>query len=216
MERRVQVAVTNRQEHLLKHSLIRGMVVRFSCEEARARAYEALRAFPLILLLLAHDYPTRIWLLDEGESPASVFHGLPLPARFASHPGEATQCEGVTLPVNGGVAIFSSWSSLLVLRHEFAHAVTTFLSPQARVEMLHRYRHALECSAFVEPLASLNPAEYAACGLSSYLTEERRERLEAVDPALAATVHRLMTAAERVSRMLHYPTSANLRLSTRA
>ena len=208
--------MTDHQQQPLKRALIRGMLVRSSCKEARARAYEALKAFPLFLLLLAHGYPTRIWLLDEGESPGSAFHNLPQGRPPVGYPGDVERCRGVTVPVSGGVAIFSSWSSLLVLRHEFAHAVTTFLSPQARAEMLHRYRHALECDAFVEPLASLNPAEYAACAFSSYFIKERRERLEAVDPGLAATVCRLMTEAERVSRWLYHRNSASLGLSRQA
>ena len=54
----------------------------------------------------------------------------------------------------------------------------------------------------MEPLAACNLAEYTACALSSHFFVERRQRMEAVDPALAETVFCLLKEAEHLSHWL--------------
>lgn len=195
--------VAKRRQHLRKARLIDGMLTHSPSDAARTRLHQALAVFPLYLLRLAHDYPTRIWLLDQGErlsSAAILGRSIGSRHRYGSR-ADIDKCEGLTTVVDRTVAVVSAWQSTLVLRHEFAHAVTTFLSAGARGRFVQLYERARQRGWFVEPLAAENPGEYTACALSSYF-EYRRQELFAVDPPLLAVVHQLVLEAEELSLRL--------------
>src|SRR3990170_2650534 len=55
-----------------KRELIEGMLVHSPHQAATDKTIVALEVFPLYLLMLSHDFPTRLWILDRGEKPSSA------------------------------------------------------------------------------------------------------------------------------------------------
>lgn len=187
-----------------KRDLIKQMIVRSPHSNATEKAVAALEAYPLLLLLLACDYPTKLWILDKGEKPSSagILNESILAKRWHSTNITIDECEGITDVVDNFVAMVVSWKTLLILRHEFAHAVTTFFSPSTRKQLQALYVGAKRRGEFTEPLAKESLAEYAACGLSYYFFPDLREELRATDGDLFNLVRGLVTEAEAVSTQI--------------
>ena len=190
-----------------KRDLILGMICHSPHEVATEKMVLALEAYPLLLLLLAHDYPTKIWILDRGEKPSSaaILNDEVRAKRWHDSGVSLDECEGLTDVVDDYVAVVVSWKTLLLMRHEFAHAITTFLSPTARRRLEQLYREAKARNQFTEPLASESIGEYVACGLSYYCFPDLREELRHVDAGLYHAVGRMLGQAEAVSRLLLAP-----------
>ncbi|MCL5264651.1 MAG: hypothetical protein M1343_05585 [Chloroflexi bacterium] len=190
-----------------KHELIEGMIVRSPHQMAAEKMVAALEVYPLLLLLLAHDHPTKIWILDRGEAPSSaeILNDSVRQKRW--HAGRLCidDCDGITEVVGNYVAVVVSWRTLLAMRHEFAHAVTTFFSPTTRQKLNTLYREAKTRGAFTEPLASESIGEYVACGLSYFFFPDLREELKEVDPDLHDLVEDLLRQADEISEMISEP-----------
>lgn len=187
-----------------KRQLIEEMVARSPHPEATERLVFALEAYPLLSLLLARDYPTHIWLLDDGEksSSAEILDQAARERKWHRAGISVDDCEGLTEVVGRSVVVVANWRSLLVLRHEFAHVITTFFSPSARQCLQWLYQRASERGQFVEPLASESLAEYVACGVSYLFFDDLRQELKKTDAGLLAAVSKLIDQSERLSRQL--------------
>jgi len=187
-----------------KRELIEGMIVRSPHPAATGRLITALEVYPLATLMLAHDYPTKIWILDRGEkvSSAGILTQRILHRRWHSAGIGVDDCEGLTDVAPGYVAVVTSWRSLLVMRHEFAHAVTTFFSAPFRQQLRQLYDEARLRGQFTEPLAGESIGEYVACGLSYHFFPDLRTELMAVDPALYRLIDRFIAQAEDLSMRL--------------
>ena len=184
-----------------KRDLIEGMVVRSPHRVALEKLVVALEAYPLYLLMLAHDHPTRIWLLDRGEpvSSAAILDDEARGRRWHSAGITVDECDGLTDVVGDQVVMVVSWKTLLLMRHEFAHVVTTFFSPRVRGYLETLYAHAKQRGAFTEPLAAESLGEYIACGLSYYFFPDLRDELLQVDEPLYRLVDDILRRAEAVS-----------------
>ena len=184
-----------------KRDLIEGMIARSPHEPATSRMIEALEVYPLVLLMLAHDYPTRVWLLDKGEkvSSAKILTKRMLRRRWHSAAIGVDDCEGLTDVAPGYLAIVTGWRTPLLMRHEFAHAVTTFFSAATRRWLCHLYHEACLSGRFAEPLARESIGEYVACGLSYYFSPDLSAELRSVDPRLYDVIDRFVGEAEHIS-----------------
>ncbi len=187
-----------------KRELIEGMISRSPHPAATGRLVTALEVYPLSLLLLAHDYPTKIWVLDRGEkvSSAGILTQRILHRRWHSTAIGVDDCEGLTDVAPGYVAVVTSWRTLLVMRHEFAHAVTTFFSESLRRQLHQLYEDARMRGQFTEPLAAESIGEYVACGLSYYFFPDLRAELRSTDPGLYRLIDRFIGQAEDLSARL--------------
>lgn len=187
-----------------KRDLIEGMIIRSPHEVATNKTLVALGAYPLYLLMLAHDFPTKLWILDRGEKPSSagIINEAVRSKRWHSARICIDDCEGVTEFIDNYVAVVVSWRTLLAMRHEFAHAITTFFSPTTRQRLDHLYRQAVSRDVFVEPLAAESIGEYAACGISYYFFPDLRKELQEVDPDLYELVADLLQQAEEISSLI--------------
>jgi hypothetical protein len=177
------------------------MIVRSPHPQATEKLIAALEAYPLLLLLLAHDHPTRIWILDRGEkaSSAQILTPQMRVRRWHSAGLGIDDCEGLVDVAPGYLALVTGWRTLQVMRHEFAHVATTFFSPATRHHFQRLYEEALRQDAFAEPLARESVGEYVACGLSGYLSDELRPGLQGTDPGLYRAVERFLREAEELS-----------------
>jgi hypothetical protein len=184
-----------------KRDLIEQMIVHSPHPVATEKMVVALEVYPLLLLLLACDHPTKLWILDRGEKPSSaeILNESALAKKWHTAGISIDECEGVTEVVDDYVATVVSWKTLLIMRHEFAHAVTTFFSPSTRNALLRLYQEAKGRERFTEPLAMESLGEYAACGLSYYFFPDLREELKSVDRKLFDLVHGLLAEAEELS-----------------
>lgn len=184
-----------------KRQLIEGMIVRSPHPGAREKMVKALEAFPLLILMLAHDHPTKIWILDRGETPSSaeILNDEVRERRWHSRAVAIDECEGLTDVVDNYVAMVVSWRTMLVMRHEFAHVATTFLAPSVRVELERLFRNARARDSFVEPLACESIGEYFACGFSYYLFPDLKQELREIDADLYNLIERTVMQAELVS-----------------
>lgn len=164
----------------------------------------ALEAYPLLYLLLASEHPTCIWILDRGErvSSAEILTPEMRGRRWHSTQTSIDECEGLTDAAPGFIAMVTSWRSLLVMRHEFAHVVTTFFTPDQREMLARLYQRALALNQFIEPLARESVGEYLACSLSYVFFDDLSEELARFDPLLHRFVSRLLSRAEDVSRRI--------------
>ena len=184
-----------------KRQLIEGMIVRSPNNVATEKMVKALEVYPLLILMLAHDHPVKIWILDRGEAPSSaeILDEAAKNRRWHSNRICVDECEGLTDVVDNYVAVVVSWKTLLVMRHEFAHAATTFIGPSVRQELERLFREARQRRQFVEPLAAESLGEYIACGMSYYFFPDLREELQQTDPALHDLVAEMLRQAEVVS-----------------
>lgn len=190
-----------------KRDLILDMITHSPHDAATEKTVLALEAFPMLLLLLAHDHPTKIWILDRGEKPSSarILSDEVRARRWHTAGIGVDDCEGITDVVDDYIAVVTSWKTLLLMRHEFAHASTTFLSPRARKQLEQLYHAAQTRNQFTEPLAAESLGEYVACGLSYYCFPDLRDELRAVDPALFRLVEHVLGQAEAVSQQICPP-----------
>ncbi|MCL5959683.1 MAG: hypothetical protein M1358_10295 [Chloroflexi bacterium] len=202
--RKITDALRTKLGSRTKRDLIEQMIARSPHEIATQKAVAALQVYPLSLLLLACDYPTKLWILDRGEKPSSaeILDGTVLGKKWHSSGISIDECEGITDVVGNYVAIVVSWKTLLIMRHEFAHAATTFFSPSTRDRISALYREALGRGDFTEPLAKESLGEYAACALSYYFFPDLKEELQTVDPNLFNLVHSVLDEAELLSRLI--------------
>jgi hypothetical protein len=187
-----------------KRELIESMVVRTPHLHASEKLIIALEPYPLLYLLLASEHPTRIWILDRGEavSSAEILTPQMRGRRWHSTQISIDECEGLTDAAPGFIAMVTSWRSLLVMRHEFAHVVTTFFTPDERATLTRLYMRAHALNQFVEPLARESIGEYLACSLSYLFFDDLSEELARIDPPLHRFVTRLLSHAEDISRRI--------------
>jgi hypothetical protein len=187
-----------------KADLIEGMIARSPHRSATQKMVRALDVYPLLLLMQAHDYPTKIWILDKGEkvSSAEILDAAARQRRWHSAEMAVDDCEGVTDVVGDSVAMVTSWKSMLVMRHEFAHAITTFFPPRVKRCLNGLYCRAKERGRFTEPLASQSLAEYAACAVSYLFFDDLRRQLQEVDSDLLTLVSRYVEQTEVISRQM--------------
>ncbi len=187
-----------------KRNLIERMITRSPHSMASEKAITALEVYPLLLLMLACDHPTKLWILDKGEKPSSarILDQAILTKKWHSTNITIDDCEGITDVVENYVAMVVSWKTLLVMRHEFAHAATTFFSPSTRGRIKALYQDALRRGEFTEPLAKESLAEYAACGLSYYFFPDLKAELESVDAGLFSLVACVLNEAESLSSLI--------------
>ncbi len=187
-----------------KRELIQSMLVRSPHNAATEKLMVALEAYPLIHLLLASEHPTKIWVLDRGEKVSSA--GILTPAmrerRWHSTNLSIDDCEGLTDAAPGLVAMVTSWKSVLVMRHEFAHVITTFFTPDQRAALTQLFLRARTINQFTEPLARESIGEYVACAISGFFFDDLREALLHLDPFLYRFVSRLLGRAEDLSRVI--------------
>lgn len=190
-----------------KRELIEGMIARSPHRAATEKVLVALEVYPLFLLMLARDFPTRLWILDRDEKPSSaeILNDHVRNKRWHSARICIDDCEGVTELVDGYIAVVVSWKTLLTMRHEFAHALTTFFSVGTRQKLEYLYRDARRRGAFTEPLAAESIGEYIACGLSYYFFPDLRQELQQVDPGLYELVENLLQQAEEISSLISQP-----------
>lgn len=190
-----------------KRQLIEGMIVRSPHAMATEKMVHALEVFPLWLLFFAAEHPTKIWILDRGERPSSaeILDHVARAKRWHSRQITVDQCEGLTDVVGDYIAVVVSWKTLLVMRHEFAHAVTTFFSPETRQHLHVLYQAALERDVFVDDLARESIGEYIACAMSHYFFPDLRAELAATDERLHDFVGSLLRQAELLSEQLIAP-----------
>ncbi len=187
-----------------KRDLIRGMLVRSPHAGATEKLMLALEAYPLSYLLMASEYPTRIWILDRAEklSSAEILTTEMRERRWHSTQITIDECEGLTDIAPGYVAMITSWRSILVMRHEFAHVVTTFFTPYERAELGVIYAQAQVTNRFLEPLARESIGEFFACALSYWFFEDLAHELAEFDPMLFRFIRSLMHRAEEFSRLI--------------
>ena len=187
-----------------KRQLIEAMISRSPHQSASRKVVAALEVYPLFMLLMAQDFPTRIWILDRGEktSSAEILDDAARMRRWHSQGIQIDDCEGLTDVVHNHIAVVVTWKSLLTIRHEFAHASTTFFSPKVRSALEALYRRALHQNTFVEPLAGESLGEYVACAMSYYFFDDLREELKATDLPLYHLVDGMLGKAEAVSERL--------------
>jgi len=187
-----------------KRDLITQMLVRSPHPGATEKLMVALEPYPLIYLLLAAEFPTRIWIIDRGEpiSSAEILTSEMRNRRWHSTGIHIDECEGLTDAAPSYLAMISSWRSLLVLRHEFAHVVTTFFSPQERAVLNQLYSRAHALNHFMEPLARESIGEYLACSLAYTFFEDLNQELARFDPALHRYVSRLRDRADDFSQAI--------------
>jgi hypothetical protein len=192
-----------------KRDLVEGMIVRAPHQLAIEKTHIALETYPLFLLMLAHDFPTKLWILDRGERPSSaeILNDQIRQRRWHSRRICIDDCDGVTELIDGYVAVVVSWKTLLAVRHEFAHAVTTFFSTTVRNRLSRLYSEAKKRGDFIQPLASEGLAEYAACGLSYMFFHDLREELRIIDPDLFKVMENLLRQAEEISEIIAQPES---------
>lgn len=185
-----------------KKELIQGMIIRSPHHVATEKMLMALEPYPLLLLMLAHDYPTKIWILDRGEklSSSEILTEEMRCRRWHSNGIGIDECEGLTDVAEGYVAVVVSWKTLLIMRHEFAHATTTFLSAKIRRRLERIFGEARARNCFTEPLAGESIGEYIACGMSYFLSPDLREELKDVDLDLHNLVEDILSQAEAISR----------------
>ena len=187
-----------------KTDLIEGMIARSPHRAATDRLVQALEVYPLLMLLLAHDHPTRIWLLEKGEksSSAEILDEAARARKWHNAELGIDDCEGLTEVVGTSVVMVVSYRSLLVMRHEFAHVITTFFSPSARRSLRWLFERAKERGQFTEPLAAESLGEYVACAVSYLFFNDLRQELADVDADLLAAVAKLIGHSEQLSRRL--------------
>ena len=187
-----------------KAQLIEEMVSRSPHPAATSKLVMALEVYPTLLLMLAREFPTKIWILDKGEKPssASILTASMKQRRWNSGGITVDECEGITDLAPGYIGMVVSWRTLMVMRHEFAHAATTFIPPRMRSELTQLYQQAKAEDRFIEPLAAENLGEYFACGLSSYYFEDLRQELVEMDPRLYQVLHRFHEGTEALSKDL--------------
>ncbi len=187
-----------------KRELIESMVVRTPHPHAAEKLIVALEPYPLLYLLLASEHPTRIWILDRGEtiSSAEILTPQMRERRWHSTQISIDECEGLTDAAPGFIAMVTSWRSLMVMRHEFAHVVTTFFTPEERAALTRLYLRAQAQNQFIEPLARESIGEYLACSLSYLFFEDLADELAHFDPPLHRFVTRLLSHAEDISRRI--------------
>ena len=190
-----------------KRELINGMITRSPHAAAAEKTLVALEVYPLFLLMLANDFPTKVWILDRDEKPSSaeILNDAARNKRWHSARICIDDCDGVTEFIDGYVAVVVSWKTLLAMRHEFAHALTTFFSPQTRHKLEHLYREAKMRGSFMEPLAAESIGEYVSCALSYYFFPDLREELQKVDPDLHDLIDGLLREAEEISLLISQP-----------
>ena len=187
-----------------KRELIQTMLVRSPHVGATEKLMLALEAYPLSYLLMASEYPTRIWILDRDEklSSAAILTEEMRGRRWHSTRITIDECDGLTDVALGYVAMVTSWRSMLVMRHEFAHVATTFFAPRERAELGALYLQAQRTNHFLEPLARESIGEYLACALSAWFFEDLAKELASFDPLLFRFVRGLMRRAEGLSRSI--------------
>jgi len=187
-----------------KRDLIRSMLVRTPGAEATEMAVSAIEVYPLIYLLLACEHPTRIWLLDVGErlSTAGILTPEMRNRRWHSSGIGIDECEGLVDVAPEYLAMVSSCRTELVLRHEFAHVVTTFFNSEERSTLSQLYSRASKANRFTEALARESLGEFVACALSYSFFGGLARRLATLDPALYEFVAHLRSRAESVSQAL--------------
>ncbi|MBI2939686.1 MAG: hypothetical protein HYY04_04540 [Chloroflexi bacterium] len=190
-----------------KRQLIEATIARSPHEAATEKLILALEVFPLLSLLLAAEHPVRIWLLDQGERPSSaaILNETARQRRWHRSQIGPDDCEGLTDVVGGCVVVVVSWRTLLVMRHEFAHALSTFLSSGSRVHLRALYEAALQGDTFTEDLARESIGEYFACALGYYHFPDLRAELLATDPSLHDFIATILSHAEETSQQLLAP-----------
>src|SRR6185437_201609 len=160
-----------------KRDLIQNMLARSPHPAATEKLMIALEAYPLVYLLLASEHPTEIWVLgrDEKVSSAEILTPEMRERRWHSTNMSIDECEGLTDAAPGLVAMVTSWRSVLVMRHEFAHVVTTFFTPDQRAGLSQLFLRARATNHFTEPLARESIGEYVACAISYLFFDELRD-----------------------------------------
>ena len=187
-----------------KRDLIQNMLKRSPLPAATEKLMLALEAYPLVYLLLASEHPTKIWVLDRDEkvSSAEILTPEMRARRWHSTNISIDECEGLTDAAPGLVAMVTSWRSVLVMRHEFAHVVTTFFTPDQRARLGQIFLRAQVTNHFTEPLARESIGEYVACAISYLFFDELRDDLLHFDPVLYRFVARLLSRAEDLSQTM--------------
>lgn len=184
-----------------KREIIQSMVARSPHAAATEKLVAALEVYPLSYLLLASDYPTRIWILDRGEktSSAEILTAEMRGRKWHSTAIGIDDCEGLVDVASTYLAMVTSWRTLLVMRHEFAHVVTTFFSSEERATLARLFQRAHTENHFAEPLARESLGEYVACALTYSFFPDLDERLARFDASLHRFVTRLRARAEDLS-----------------
>lgn len=184
-----------------KREVIQSMVVRSPHLAATDKVVAALDVYPLSYLLLASDYPTRIWILDRGEktSTAEILTAEMRGRKWHSTGIGIDDCEGLVDVAPSYLAMITSWRTLLVIRHEFAHVVTTFFSSEERATLARLFQRARTDNRFPEPLARESLGEYIACALTYSFFPDLDARLAHFDAPLHRFVTRLRARAEDLS-----------------
>jgi hypothetical protein len=174
------------------------MLTRSPHPQATEKLMLALEAYPLLYLLQACEHPTRIWILDRGEvvSSAEILTPEMRLRRWHSTQISIDECEGLTDAASDYIAMVTSWYSLLVMRHEFAHVITTFLSREEREGLMRLYLRARHHDHFIEPLARESIGEYVACALTYTFFPDLSDELASFDPSLYRFLSRLRDRAE--------------------
>ncbi|HEX5416923.1 MAG TPA: hypothetical protein VFZ25_14765 [Chloroflexota bacterium] len=187
-----------------KRDLIADMLVRSPHPAATEKLMLALEPYPLVYLLLAAEFPTRIWIIDRDErvSSAEILTPEMRNRRWHSTAIHIDECEGLTDAAPHYLAMVTSWRSMLIMRHEFAHVMTTFFSPQERKVLIQLYNRAHSLNHFMEPLARESVGEYLACALGYTFFADLDEELARFDPALHRFVNRVRDRGEDFSRTL--------------
>lgn len=187
-----------------KRELIQSMLVRAPHSAAAEKLMVALEVYPLLYLLLASEHPTDIWILDRGElvSSAEILTPEMRNRRWHSANISIDECEGLTDAVPGRIAMVTSWRSLLIMRHEFAHVVTTFFTPEQRAMLADLYLRAQSANHFMEPLARESVGEFLACAMSYVFFDDLKDELAHFDPRLHRFVTRVLSRAEDLSQTL--------------
>jgi len=181
-----------------KRDLIRGMLTRSPHPQATEKLMLALEAYPLVYLLQAYEHPTRIWILDRGEvmSSAEILTSEMRARRWHANQISIDECEGLTDAASDYVAMVTSWYSLLVMRHEFAHVTTTFFSREEREGLTRLYLRARHHNHFIEPLARESIGEFVACALTCMFFPDLSDELARFDPSLHRFLTRIRDRAE--------------------
>jgi hypothetical protein len=180
------------------------MIVRCPRPAITEKLVQALDVYPLSYLLLAREHPTYIWVLDRDEkvSSAEILTAEMKRRRWHAANLAVDDCEGLTDATDTYVAMVTSWRSMLVIRHEFAHVITTFFSPLERSILHQLYATAMTLGQFVEPLARESIGEYLACGLTYTFFPELSDELAGSDPGLHRFLTRMRSRAEDLSRSI--------------